>query len=190
MNLPVAQPQTQEPQLTAETLRMLKDRRFNGDYPPVLSDTDRARVAGEITQINDYLAPASSDWILARVATALAHYYVNDLPEYVQMGIAADWLIIMQKHPAWAVEKAFLDWVENEEKRKPTPAGITKKAAALAHKMYRRRDRMEHCLKVARQEGEGKRVPPTEAEKENVAAMVRALVEGSTPDTSSGGVET
>jgi hypothetical protein len=177
MTLPVPSPQNQEPRLSRETLAMMKDRRFDSDLPPVLSSACRARVAGEITLISDYVAPASSDWILARVTAALAHYYVADLPEGVQMGMATDWLRIMEKFPAWSVQKAFLDWLASEEKRKPTPAAIAKRAAVLSNDTFKRRDRLQHCLNAARQEGEGERIPPTEEEKARVAKLVRTLTE-------------
>ncbi len=72
---------------------------------------------------------ATPPWITARVEATLSLYYRPDISEEADLLSAATWIDVLRDIPKDAVDQAFCEWVRNEEKR-PTPAGIRKRALA------------------------------------------------------------
>ncbi len=68
-------------------------------------------------------------WITMRVEAILSHYYQPNISEEADLLSAATWIDVLRDIPKEAVDQAFYEWVRNEEKR-PTPAGIRKRALA------------------------------------------------------------
>lgn len=172
-------PQAVAPFLDDHLLGMLRDKRFDGDSPPAISDPTRTRCRALLAEYDEYLLPGSERWILSRVATAFGHYFAVQASGALEKGVARDWLAVLGKRPAWAVDKAISEWVEDEPSKRPTPAAIGNRAIHLAELTYERRNRLEHCLRAARRIGEidhddaERRRPKTDSEK----AQIRKLVE-------------
>jgi hypothetical protein len=94
----------------------------------------------------------SDQWVLARIAALLAHFYVSDLPPAVMEAIAGDWKAEMHGIPAWAILRATRWWLSSENKdrrKKPMPGDISERARAemklvtyliLACRSYERRE--------------------------------------------------
>ena len=75
--------------------------------------------------------PADPVFVSTWVITLLHHYYVGELPEVAQDGIARHWLIELAEYPDWAIDAACTWWVSrNNPKRnkKPLPGDISARA--------------------------------------------------------------
>lgn len=179
----VETPQAVAPQVDEHLLKMLRDRRFDAEITPVVSEATRRRCLDLRQDIDDYLAPPSRTWLLGRVAGVLNHFYVSKTPEQIQEIVARDWLRVLEQYPQWALDQAFTEWLADEQKR-PTPAAIRLKAQELSGLWLERRERLEHCLLKGRREGESalsadeqeRRRPKTQAEKDRASAEVQTMI--------------
>ena len=71
----------------------------------------------------------TAEWITARVEAMLSHYYRPEISEEADLLAAASWIDVLGDLPQDATDQACSEWERNEEKR-PTPAGIRKRALA------------------------------------------------------------
>ena len=68
-------------------------------------------------------------WLVARVEALLSIYYRPELSEEADLLATMTWIDVLKDVPQSALEQAFGEWERNEERR-PTPAGIRKRALA------------------------------------------------------------
>jgi len=136
---------TQQPRLDDDVLSTMRLAQFNPDEGMSISPATKAKCEAALTQMNTYLSPPEDRWILGRVATLLAHYWVGALPESVGAMVAEDWVKVLTRRPAWAVEKAIDEWVA-EKNRRPTPAEIGQRALQFAATAFRQRDQLVAVL--------------------------------------------
>lgn len=144
---------------TAQSGAPEMDENTRGLLQAVGRNPERAAALGEDTRIKlrllqnrfgEYLLPGSSRWILGRVLTALSHYFVAGNPEALSKAIAADWVNVLSKRPAWAVNKAFDQWIEDEPSKRPSPGAISKLAHTFAATAYERQALLKACLSTTR----------------------------------------
>ena len=132
---------TQQPHLDEDVLSTMRMAKFNPDEGMSVSPAIKAKCSAALSQMNAYLAPPEDRWILGRVATMLAHYWVGALPESVGAMVAEDWVKVLTRRPAWAVERAIDEWIA-EKTRRPTPAEISQRAFQFASTAYRQHDQL------------------------------------------------
>lgn len=85
--------------------------------------------------IRDISAPASANWILARVAALLLPYYERETPQAIREMEAEDWLEALDGLPKWAIEKSVRWWKgpDNPDRRKrPMEGDIASRAKTEA----------------------------------------------------------
>ena len=71
------------------------------------------------------LIPATESWILDRVNILLANYYDPKISSDTEMGVMAEWCILLKGLPAWALTKACQSWMMGDDRRKrPLPGDI------------------------------------------------------------------
>jgi hypothetical protein len=63
--------------------------------------------------------------------TLLRHYWRDDDPAELTAAIARDWADVLEGLPQEYIQKAAIRFQQENEKRKPTPAGIYKLARDL-----------------------------------------------------------
>ena len=101
------------------------------------------------------IAPARKSWILNRVSSLLAGYYVPDISEEAQSIIFSDWVGILADMPEWAITNACQSWQTGDDRRKrPQPGDIlaaAKKEIAV-HKMAIGRVQWEIQMRSERSE--------------------------------------
>lgn len=111
--------------------------------PIITTEIKQAALQAKVL-IAENLTPANPEGIKAAIFTLLQHYYVSDLPEQIHQAIASDWMRCLEKYPAWAIEAARIDWLQNN-KRKPTPSemgGLCDKAVSKDKAMLRQCERI------------------------------------------------
>ena len=99
--------------------------------PPALRPETAIAAREALALLDAYLEPAKSADIAGRINSLLSHYFVPDMHGMTTQGIAGDWLDVLARYPFWAVEKACLDWISTEDKRRPTPAAIKARCERL-----------------------------------------------------------
>lgn len=70
---------------------------------------------------------APKQWVQARVAALLSHYFVAATDLRIIEAMAEDWWRVLKGHPAWAVSNACVWWLGRENPkhdRKPLPGDI------------------------------------------------------------------
>ena len=83
--------------------------------------------AGEICEFLS--RPAPSEWVSGRIAGLLAHYFMQSDPDLNKM-VFDDWILVLEKYPAWAIKNACIAYLAADKKRgKPTPGMIAELAA-------------------------------------------------------------
>jgi hypothetical protein len=80
--------------------------------------------------VDDLSAPADPQQIAVDVVTLLHHFYVSEIPQAAQDGIADHWLVELEGYPDWAIEAACRWWVSrhNAKRKKPLPGDISGRA--------------------------------------------------------------
>lgn len=95
--------------------------------PDLLWQPIQSRNERDLIEINAAAlsAPASRNWILARVAALLTGYYAADAPAEVIRFEAEDWHDALKDFPEWAITKAVRWWKgeENADRRKRPVVG-------------------------------------------------------------------
>lgn len=178
MQLPARteKPQNVAPFLDERMKQMLRDSRFNTDFPPVITDTTRQRCLELRRQFDEYLLPAEDSWILGRVAGVLSHYYVSKTPAQLQEIVAGDWVRVLSKYPAWAADQALSDYVEDEPSKRPTPAAIGKRCFELSQTVRENRERLNFCITKGVREGQELMREKTDAEKAEASKVVAETI--------------
>lgn len=74
-------------------------------------------------------AKPSEEWLTARIETMLSLFYRPDLSEAIDLASSVVWSDVLRGLPQEVIDQACCEWERNEEKR-PTPAGIRKRALA------------------------------------------------------------
>lgn len=73
--------------------------------------------------------PAAEEWVRGRIATLLAHYWLDrDGPIELKTAMADDWIAVIMDDPCppdWAIHKACLAWLSGKDARKkPLPGEL------------------------------------------------------------------
>jgi len=95
---------------------------------PIKTVEERDEIAGSLSVIGE---PASTPWVMARVAALLSQYYAADVPPSVVAIMAEDWKEELAPYPQWAVTKAVRWWkseANTERKRRPLEGDISARA--------------------------------------------------------------
>lgn len=93
------------------------------------------------------MAPADSKEIAGHITLLLSHYYQDDgVSPAIAEGKATHWLEVLGKSPAWAIEKACIEYLAADAKgRKPLPGQI---AALVAQETSKYTALMIQCRKI------------------------------------------
>lgn len=171
--------QLQRPTIGQYALRASRDKRFLGERPPKIGAVTSAEITQAINALDEYLLPAGKPRLVARITTMFAHYWTPQMPENLQDAVIHEWIQIIGKYPSWAVEKACRQWVESEDRKRPTPAVIGKLCHEYTASDSDRLARLKTVMRVCTYGPEPvERTPPTQAEKDAVSAMVAEALEG------------
>ncbi len=76
----------------------------------------------------------SGTWLAARVRVMLSHYYQPDLTDEEARLAMTDWLDALSDVPKAAVEQAIRERVRSDERARPVPGEIRKRALARVRK--------------------------------------------------------
>lgn len=77
---------------------------------------------------------AHLEWIGGRVITLLSQYWRDDDPVELTAAIGADWAKVLRNLSKEAIEKACLQYLRDEPRRKPTPGEIFTRASKAERK--------------------------------------------------------
>lgn len=106
----------------------------------------RAVAERAATDLDYELRPAERDWLVARILTLLAHYWMPDMSENLQTAVGNDWANILGKMPRQAIEAACREYLLTDTRARPTPGQILKLAEATIAEQSERRYRLRKCL--------------------------------------------
>ena len=67
---------------------------------------------------------AHREWIGGRILTILSHYWREDDPVELTAAIGADWADVLQGLPRDCIQRACIQYQQDEPRRKPTPGAI------------------------------------------------------------------
>ncbi|MEC4591627.1 hypothetical protein VPG91_11565 [Nitrospirillum amazonense] len=120
--------------------------------PATITDAEKAECRKALAAVDRHLARANETMLAGRVASALAHYYVPDVPASVQAAVAEDWFRQVGEFPDWAIQMAFSRWL-GMERRRPTIADIRDLCQRAVRQWRRRQERLRkivdaHCADV------------------------------------------
>lgn len=149
--------------------------------PPALQLETAETLRAVNTEIIAYLTPAGADWLSARVAALMAHYWIADAPESLHAALVDDWLDVLGGFPRWAIGEAVSGWLATE-RRKPLPADI----AARCRIAVREWGALAYLLRVALEAHDAVTASPGSAERiregiSEVASLSRQDRRGSRP---------
>jgi len=99
---------------------------------------------------------ALREWIGGRALTLLSHYWRDDDPVEMTAAIGADWADTLEGLPRDVIQKACVQYLRDQPRRKPTPGAIYQ----LARKMM---PRPRVVARQAQPERREKRVSPERA---------------------------
>lgn len=71
------------------------------------------------------------EWILGRVATLLCHYWRDDDPSELNEALGRDWADILEGMPQDVINRACVEYLRLDARRKPTPGAIYALARAF-----------------------------------------------------------
>lgn len=94
-----------------------------GSNLPVITEDLQKTAMVCIERIAEKNKPCDLQWFKGAIYTLLQHFYTKDLPENVQTAIAQDWMMVLSDMPQWAIEKARIDFLKNNNRR-PSPNEI------------------------------------------------------------------
>ena len=94
--------------------------------PAIVTSSLKEKAALVSVKTKEILAPAPSATIAGHITVLLRHYYHDaKLPADVMEGLALQWIKTLEDFPAWAVEKAVIEYLRDDAKgRKPVPGQI------------------------------------------------------------------
>lgn len=64
------------------------------------------------------------EWIGGRALTLLSHYYRPDDPVELTAAIGQDWAEVLKSLPRESIQKACIEYVRDNPRRRPTPGAI------------------------------------------------------------------
>lgn len=64
------------------------------------------------------------EWIGGRAITLLSHYWRDDDPVELTAAIGADWANVLEGLPQEYIQRACIEYMRDEPKRKPSPGAI------------------------------------------------------------------
>ncbi|MCP4900085.1 MAG: hypothetical protein GY906_24205 [bacterium] len=119
----------------ARQLASNEDQRYPNDAPsytveigpfiPPQWGPQEARAGREaLRELEGCLIPAEPDWIVGRAATLLSHYYTPDLPASIVEAALVDWASLLDGVPKWALERACMEWLSREPRKRPGPGDV------------------------------------------------------------------
>lgn len=115
--------------------------------PATVSQEQHDQASKALAHFERHLAPAPRPEVVGRVMTALAHYYVADIPAAVHKAVSDDWAEDLGEFPAWAVVEAFRQH-RRLDGRKPTIAAIRERCHRLTAADREKRDRLRGLVTV------------------------------------------
>lgn len=71
---------------------------------------------------------AHREWIGGRALTLLSHYWRDDDPVELTAAIGRDWADVLEGIPQEYVQRACLEYMRTEPRKKPTPGEIYQRA--------------------------------------------------------------
>lgn len=77
---------------------------------------------------------AHREWIGGRALTLLSHYWRDDDPVELTAAIGRDWADVLEGIPQEYVQRACLEYMRTEPRKKPTPGEIYQRAIAAMPK--------------------------------------------------------
>ena len=79
------------------------------------------------------------------IATLLAHYWVNSMPDGVYDEILSDFAVALREFPAWAIADARRWWVIDNQKRhrRPLPGDLADRARIAMKDVYAAQERLK-----------------------------------------------
>jgi len=72
----------------------------------------------------------NSGWLAGRITTLLSHYYTPDIPATLSEAAMVDWLAVLDGLPTDDIERACMDYLREEPRRRPTPGDIRQRVLA------------------------------------------------------------
>lgn len=142
------------------------------------------RITGELKQaardslpiVEESLVPARPEFIKGATVASMLHFYVAELPPAVSDAIAGQWVKCLAEYPPWAVDDAFIAYLKNNPKRKPTPGDINDICKRLVSKARALRMLCNRIIDAPLYEEEPEETPEDrDASKKRVSDMVAAV---------------
>ena len=72
----------------------------------------------------------NSGWLAGRITTLLSHYYTPDIPATLSEAAMVDWLAVLDGLPTDDIERACMDYLREQPRRRPTPGDIRQRVLA------------------------------------------------------------
>lgn len=105
-----------------------------GILPPITGELkEAAREA--LPAIESRLVPASREFILARITASVMHFYVSDIPKEISDIMGSQWAGCLSPFPDYIIEKAFIEFLSENGKKKPVPGEVVKICNRLISKV-------------------------------------------------------
>ena len=112
------------PTIGEHALRASRDKRFEGDRPPRIGPVTVGEINAAINALDEYLLPAPTAWIMARIATLQSYFFTAEMSEDLSIANARGWAKQLEEFPAWAINAACDAWTADEASKRPTPAAV------------------------------------------------------------------
>ena len=128
---------------------LLKETYREAEYrwrPAPVPAHHRTTAQRYLSDLEYELQPAERSWIVARVITLLAHYWMPDMDETLQQAVGSDWANILGSLPRHAIESGCISYASTSTRARPTPGQILELAQATVAARIRDRDRLVECL--------------------------------------------